>query len=345
MARGCLLLLGLFAAALVVERAVVEGRGLPAPWLAAAVLAASLTLVVGSVWGIVRALRQRRGPQTGRDGWTDGAVVRTGGQIEPVGPLLRSPLGGREALVVEYSVSRTPSWASIGGSPQARPTPPLACGLEAVPFRLRTASETVAIEGCPSLNHFPEVDCGDSDGQVRAARLLAAHTWRVSTVDEVWRAAHELLDGQEAALPLRVANPACVRALLAPAGEPSAARWSESPPPDLDGDAAEAAIHSRLCRHPWLLKERVLAPGADVTVVGIFRASPPRIEVGRRLLGRDPEYGIRPGLPSANASRDATTAVAFAAVLAGLAAAAHWVIFASGGSLYRAFFDWLRQAG
>lgn len=345
MAKGCLLLLGLLSGALVVERAVVEGRGLPAPWLAATVLAASLTLAVGSVWGIVRVLRQRRLPQTGRDGWTDGAVVRTGGQVEPVGPLLRSPLGGREALVVEYSVSRTPSWARIGGSPQARPTPPLACGLEAVPFRLRTASDTVAIEGCPSLNHFPEVDCGDSDGRARAARLLAAHTWRVSTVDEVWRAARELLDGQEAALPLRLANPACVRALLAPAGEPSAGRWSESPPPDLEGEAAAAAIHSRLCRHPWQLKERVLAPGADVTLVGIYRVSPPRIEVGSRLFGPDPDYGMRPGLPSANASRDAGTAAMFAAVLVGLAAAAHWAVYASGGSLYRAFLDWLRQAG
>lgn len=344
MARGCLLLLVLFTTTFVVERAVVEGRGLPAPWLAAVVLAASLTLAVGSVSGVVRTLRQRRRPETGRDGWVDGATVRVGGQVEAVGPPLRSPLGGREAVVVEYSVSRTPSWARIGGSPQARPTPPLACGLEAVPFRLRTASETVAVEGCPSLSHFAEVDCGDSDGRVRAARLLAAHTWCVSTVSEVWRTARELLDRQEVALPLRMANSACVRALLAPAGEPSAGRWSEGPPPDLEGDAAEAAIHSRLSRHPWQLKERLLAPAAVVTVVGVYRASPPRIEVGHRVFGRDPDHGIRPGLPLANASREARTAVAFAAVLAGLAAGAHWAIHASEGSLYRAFLDWLRHA-
>ena len=344
MAKGCLALTGLFAIALLLERLALGERGLPVPWLAATLLAASLTLALGSAQGVARALRRRREPESGPAAWRDGETVRTGGRIEAVGPLLRTPLGGRDAVLVEYSIYRVSSRARIGGNPQARPAAPSARGLEMVPFRVRSAAGAIAIDGWASLGQFPERDCDHAAGREGAARRLATEPWRVSTVDEAWGAARELLGGQRSALALRLANPAAVRELLAPEGEPNAGRWSEGPPPDLEGEAAVEAVRARLARHRWQLRERLLGPGDEVTVEGIYRADPPRIEVGRGPSLDAPERGIRPGLPAATGRREARTAVAFALALAAVAAAAHWFVFSSGGQLYHSLVEWLRRA-
>jgi hypothetical protein len=105
-----------------------------------------------------------------------------------------------------------------------------------------------------------------------------------------------------------------------------------------------AAVRARLARHRWQLKERSLGPGDEVTVEGIYRADPPRIEVGRGPSLGAPERGIRPGLPAVTGRREARTAVAFALALAAAAAAAHWFVYSSGGALYRSLVDWLRRA-
>ncbi|HSM28801.1 MAG TPA: hypothetical protein VK855_11945 [Thioalkalivibrio sp.] len=344
MAKGCLTLIVLFALALFVEQALLVERSQPFPWLAAALLAASLTLALGSVQGVARALARRSEPETGPTEWREGRIVRTGGRIEPAGSLLRTPLGGREAVVVEYSIYRVPSRAQIGGSLQARPTPPHAHGLEMVPFRVRGAAGAIGIDGCPSLGQVPEADCDHEAGREGAARVLASETWRVSTVDEAASAAQALLGGRETALPLRLVNAAAVRELLAPEGEPNAGRWSGGPPPDLEGDAAVTAVRTRLAKQRWQLKERSLGPGDEVTVEGIYRADPPRIEVGRGPSLRAPERGIRPGLPAVTGRREARTAIAFALALASVAAVAHWFVYSSDGALYRSLVDWLVRA-
>jgi len=344
MAKGCLSLTGVFVLALLLERSALAERGLPFPWLAAALLAAIVTLALGSVQGVARGLRRRKAPESGPAEWREGEVVRTGGQIEPAGTLLRTPLGGRDAVLVEYSIFRVPSRASIGGNLQARPTPPSARGLEMVPFRVRSGAGAIAVDGWPSLKQFPETDCDDEAGREGAARVLACEPWRVSTADEAARAAQELLGGPGSPLPLRLVNPAAVRELLAPEGEPNAGRWSGGPAPDLEGKAAVAAVRARLAEHRWQLKERSLGPGDEVTVEGIYRADPPRIEVGPGPSLGAPERGIRPGLPAVTGRQEARTAVAFALALAAAAAAAHWFVYSSGGALYRSLVDWLRRA-
>ncbi|MCC6812524.1 MAG: hypothetical protein IT498_00615, partial [Rubrivivax sp.] len=174
MAKGCLTLTGLFGLALFLERLALGERGMPLPWLAAALLAASLTLALGSVQGVAQALRRRNAPESEPSRWRDGESVRTGGRIEPSGPLLRTPLGGCDAVLVEYSIYRVPSQARIGGNPQARPTPPSAKGLEMVPFRVRNAAGAIAIDGWASLAQFPEADCDHAAGREGAARVLAS---------------------------------------------------------------------------------------------------------------------------------------------------------------------------
>ena len=82
MAKGCLTLTGLFGLALVLERLALGERGMPLPWLAAALLAASLTLALGSVQGVAQALRRRNAPESEPSRWRDGESVRTGGRIE-----------------------------------------------------------------------------------------------------------------------------------------------------------------------------------------------------------------------------------------------------------------------
>ena len=79
MAKGCLTLTGLFGLALVLERLALGERGMPLPWLAAALLAASLTLALGSVQGVAQALRRRNAPESEPSRWRDGESVRIGG--------------------------------------------------------------------------------------------------------------------------------------------------------------------------------------------------------------------------------------------------------------------------
>ena len=146
MGRGCLILTVVFGVALHFERSAVLERGLPAPWVLSSLLAASLTLAIGSLQGLTEAYRRRREPETARTDWRDGEPVRTGGRIEPSGPILRSPLGDREAVVFEYSILRHQTRSEGGelgqaqgvGSPRLTPAASRWCRSCSVPPKGRS---------------------------------------------------------------------------------------------------------------------------------------------------------------------------------------------------------------
>jgi hypothetical protein len=156
----------------------------------------------------------------------------------------------------------------------------------------------------------------------RAANHLARTDW--SPAPDTWSAALEegeaIVSGSPGSLPSHLINRLGRDVLGMEAASSSAPEFRQ-----------------RLAERNWLLRERILGPGAEVTVVGTFRANPPRVDVSYGPTSA--QHAITPGAAAATASRDFSQTVIFILVLALLTAAAHWVVFSSGGAVYRGLLD------
>ncbi len=87
----------------------------------------------------------------------------------------------------------------------------------------------------------------------------------------------------------------------------------------------------------WRYEERIIPPFADVTIVGTYRANPPRIDIQRGIMTAEHEIGPRASNTAATAGFVLTVLFQGLAMIAG--AAGLWVVHAGGGSKYRALLQ------
>jgi hypothetical protein len=316
MLKAGLVLLALFAAAYFLEKREMDRRALPGAWLVAIALAGGVTLVVGSVQGLAEAWRTRAAPETDPAHWQDGQRVRVGGVLRAARQKLHAPFSGREAIFLWYNATAQ-HWDEHNR--QSRPS---FRGIDVAPCFLETAGGRVALAGIPNLRLLSEEQYSGPEHLDRAANHLARTDW--SPAPDTWSAALEegeaLVSGSPGSLPSNLINRLGREVLGLEAGP-----------------ASDPEIRQRLAERNWLLRERILGPGAEVTVVGTYRANPPRVDVSYGPTSA--QHAITPGAAAATASRDFSQTVIFILVLALLTAAGHWVVFSSGGAVYRGLLD------
>ena len=89
----------------------------------------------------------------------------------------------------------------------------------------------------------------------------------------------------------------------------------------------------------WQFYEHSLRPGTEVTVEGIYRESPPRIEIGNWIRDSRAMEAIRPGLAEVTAK--AQLRFEFISLLFGgtVTGWLHYAVYTNGGALYRSLID------
>ncbi len=345
MVKGCLLLVGVFAAAYFVEVALLAQSDIPYHRIVSVALALSVTLMVGAVQGLVDSVKVRRNPETSRARWQDGQQIRAGGVVQPQGPLLHSPFHGVEAVVMDFEMTvavRTADEASSRSSP-GRVSPPSIRGIDVVPFGLLTGEGFVRIAGTPSLRHFPPWTSTDDRLGARAIPLLMERKWHIAGLADGLALIQQNWDKADSAIRFGVVNKRAEKTLFTPDGELSAGWRENQPPPQLQGEAAAEALRRRMDTRRWRYEEYVLSPGAEVTVEGVYRENPPRIEIGRWRLDGTASHAIQPGLPAATAASQWWLALSFTTLMLVVLLAVHYLVYARQGLAYRELLEWVRN--
>lgn len=320
MGRGCLPLIGLLIVVLAVEWWLVGALGLPFAALIAALLALAVTMAVGSLQGVARAWRQRAAPEDDPTTWRDGATVRVQGTLQAAAEAPRAPFSERPAVYLDYG-----SWAVDTAAGVQVAQRPHWRGLFGAAAVLQTAAGPIALRGMPPVRYWPEQQFSGEPYRTRAAQHFAATPWRraadAASFDPADAMAEWTGQAQDGATRMHVVNAEAEHALGLVAG----------------GAVDTEALRQRLAGRAWTFAERVVAPGAQVTVVGTYREQPRCIEVG--LSPRHPDHAVHLGSAAPLAERNWRTTLAFALALAALAVAAHLFVYVDSGAQLRRVLD------
>ncbi len=320
MVWGCLLMLALFAAALAIEWQAVGALGLPHAGLVATLLALLATMALGSLQGIAQAWRQRRAPQDEPARWRDGATVRVQGTLRAAAEAAQAPFSQRPAVYLDYGAwaPDPPSAARVVERPHWR-------GFVAAPALLQTRAGPIPLWGMPPPRHWPEQQSLGEPGRTRAARHLARTTWERAP-DIALAPLDALMDAcagqaqQAGGVSRHLMNVEAAEAL------------------GLDGGpVGEAVLQRRLGERAWTFAERLVPPGALVTVIGTYHERPRHIDVS--LSPRHPDHALHLGAAATLAAGQWRTTLVFALVLMALALAAHALVYLDGGNHLRSLLD------
>lgn len=258
------------------------------------------------------ALRLRHQPQTDMSQWQDGAQIRVEGVLQATGEPLRGPISHQPALFCNYfgNTSRAGPKHFNGQIPHWH-------GLLAASCELRTRSGRLQVMGVPSLNEVPISSYDAPQTLQNAALHLATTDWQqVPDLAELDLGSlqQQVMAGY-GAMPTHLINRPALELLQMQVDQSS-----------------EADVLARLKMHRWRFGERLVAPGAAVTLVGTFRASPPGININTSVA--TPQHALYLGGADKNAGRQLTSNVIFMVVLATLTAAAHALVHTQQGALY-----------
>lgn len=316
MVRGCLMMLALFAVVLALEWQAVAALDLPWRGALATLLALTATLALGSLQGIAQAWRQRGTPQDAPSTWREGALVRVQGTLQAAATTTPAPFSQRAAVYLDYG-----AWTADGVPSVRQAQQPHWRGFVAVPALLQTAGGAIPLRGMPPPRHWPEQQMAGEPGHTRAARHLASTAWQRAP-DIALTPLDTLVDaGITQAQPgggvsQHLMNAEAAELLGLTGGRPD-----------------EAALRRRLGERAWTFTERVVPPGALVTVVGTFHAQPRHLDVS--LSPRHPEHALHLGAAAALARGQWRTTLVFALLLVALAAAAHALVHLDDGARLR----------
>jgi len=322
--RSGLLLIALFVAALLIERRLATQHQLRFAWGIALVLATGVTLSVGSVQGVAQAWRGRRASPADPTSWRDGESVRVEGILRlrhTDRPPRTAPFTGRTAAYLEYG-----AFAPREAGGVSRVQRPHWRGVLAEPVDLDMPTLRMPLVGMPPVRYWPEEQVSGASWHDAAVRHLRATQW-----------ASESLGDR--------ADPGAGFASFSVASADSAGRIEHHV---MNIEAADVlgmrggplpttdSLRRRIADRAWTFTERVVEPNVRVTVLGTYRSTPPRIDVGLSPL--TPHHAVHVGAAAPLADREWRGTLLFALVLIALTVTAHVVVLGPGSA-------WLRQPG
>ncbi|MDO8942860.1 MAG: hypothetical protein Q7U75_06725, partial [Desulfobacterales bacterium] len=287
------MLLAILAAACFLEKRELDRRGLPEPWIAAAALGLAITLMAGTVQGLLQARRLQAQPQTPPEQWRTGQLIRVGGTIRITGAAPKTPFTHREAVLFEYEAS-APELANAASKRSGL----VWKGMDMAQCALETSHGRIMLTGFPSLKHFPIQNLRSPDFMPQAARKLATTDWKFlpDILNASLSEAERDFANAGGEMPVNRINR-------------TAAEWL-----DIEaGKGSDQHFLDRLAQRNWNFFERLVAPGDEVTVVGTYHESPRRVDIA--LSVRNHQHALYPGGAAKSAAGEQRTAVVFLMVL------------------------------
>ena len=166
MNKGCLFLIGLWAALSAFWFYALRSTVLADAWWVPILLALSATIVCGNILGLGMVLRQRRASTRPRNEWRDGDLVCVSGRMQASGPTVEAPFSGTSAVIVEYDIKRR------GGSSDSNPQSEFK-GMMMVACGVQSDRGLIPLVGFPLLAHIGEREVvGDGVFDRAASHLL-----------------------------------------------------------------------------------------------------------------------------------------------------------------------------
>ena len=329
---------GLLVVCLAGEWWLLRNRDLPYMWALVLLLGGGLAQIGAALPVLWNAFQTTQQPESDPSAWQDGRRVRIGGVVKAVRETLRTPFTGEDAVCLEF-ILRV---ADIGeGEVQTlisprRHLPPMMRGYDQVPFGIVTSRGFIAVEGTPSLRRLEPWASLDPAHCAAAGALLARARWLLADLRPGGEGVYRKFVGeQDKSVKLYLLNTRLAELMLMPKDQPTAGWLKDYPPPQLEGQAAAEALARRMRQRFWKFYEYSLRTGAEVTVEGVYRESPPRIEIGNWIRDYRVLDAIRPG--RAEVTAKAQLRFEWISLLLGIAVTGwlHYAVYANGGALYR----------
>jgi hypothetical protein len=328
---------GLLIVCLAGEWWLLRDKNLPYTWALVVLLGGGLAQLGMAVPVLRKAFETTKQPETDPSAWQDGSRVRMGGVIKAVGETLKTPFTRQEAVCLEFAarVADEAMGEEDTFFTRRKYLPPGLCGYDQVPFGIVSSRGFLIVDGTPSLKRLNEWSSLDPAYCTAAGALLESARWRLADMrlrDGVYRG---FVGQQDKSVRLYLLNTRLAELMLMPKDKPSAGWLEGYPPPQLEGEAAAATLARRMRQRIWQFYEYSLRPGDQVTVEGIYRESPPRIEISNWIRDHRAMEAIRPGL--ADVTAKAQLRFERTSVLLGVAVTGwlHYAVYANGGALYR----------
>ena len=315
LALGCLVWVLVLAVAWVAQYRLLADL----PWapVVATLLALLLTLLLGSLAGLIQAIRLRAALPNPPPAWRDGETVRVSGCLWPLAEPVLAPISRQPAVFCHYAGKMPDTGVNI----TSNQGPHWRGRLEA-PCQLQVGAQRIRVLGVPTLREVPRKDYRGPAYIDRAAQHLADTTWHIAPhLGELdLKDLGKALEAGLADLPPHLINTAALERLQLVPGQTQA-----------------PALAAALASNDWQFGERLVPPGAEVILVGTYRAAAGAIDIG--LSASHAYHALQLGTAGANARRQVGVALAFVLVLGVLSAAAHGAVFAQQGAWYRALLQ------
>jgi hypothetical protein len=308
--KGCLALIVLFFALAIAEYFALRYTPLSGSYGLPLVSAATVSISIASLWGMLTALTRKRALGVPPDRWTDGDFVGFSGRIVSEGSPLAAPASGEASAIYEYELK----CSRQSGDDEVNVTAVQGMGMAGC--RVESGANAFRLIGFPILAQVPKSRLDDLGSLERiAAHLLRSDVRpKPENIAATLRSLGEVLadaDGivhfdQHAHLDLD----------LGPYKERQAA----------DPQAAAAELGAFLEGDAFFVDETLIRDGAEVTVFGAFRGAARAIDIGSGL--QNVSRGLSLGAPGGAGSRAelVRAAVTCVVVLAITAALHRWMV-------------------
>jgi hypothetical protein len=309
MKQGCLILLAITVIGFFGYQHLLEGTELSSIWgipLALGILAA---MVAGNAQGILQALRHIRASKRNQAQWRDNDLIVISGRLQAQKTALVAPISGKSATIVEYELKRYfKSNNSTSSSTDYR-------GCLMTPSTIQSSTAQVSIVGFPLLTHWGSESYEDPDSYKRLAKYLLENpsttmpTNPLAAIAELNKVLKD--DDGDVKANYRVAKATNLQEYARVQQDSSETEdLNDEPLPqdeldeedrELQGqidqfkdsqDPTEKIIHF-LRQQGYSLYETIIPNGAEITIMGSYRANKRQVDIGSGLSNIN--HGIHKG--------------------------------------------------
>lgn len=342
MKQGCIVILAIWAGMSMYYRSILPAETASEKWWIWVLLGLSVALIAAQIWALWLAIKKKRAASRGPDSWRDGDLVGVSGRIQAVRGAGKSPISGKPVLISEYQVKR------ISGSGKNRSEVTEYNGFLMVPCAIQTNRGMIRLFGFPLLTSFHIHNKDDFYDFSHIGEHLASAkvTELPSNPFKVLREFTNVLKdedgdvqvdfGRDILTDFNDAEDFDSASVISDAGE--AELDDEELREELrDRPVPTNRIAARFMSSGYHLFEQAVAPGAEVTAFGTYRAAQRAVDVGSGISNLS--HTLEPGPIGKVVGKAIRSALIFLVIWSAVSVAGHLAVFPELRGKVEAYFQ------